>query len=30
VRLRPSLRQLTVVVNVKVGEPELEAVEKWG
>ena len=30
VRLRPSLRQLIVVVGVKVGEPELEAVERWG
>jgi SAM-dependent methyltransferase len=30
VRLRPGLRQLIVVVGVKVGEPELEAVERWG
>jgi hypothetical protein len=30
VRLRPSLRQLIVVVGVKAGEPKLEAVERWG
>jgi hypothetical protein len=30
VRLRPSLRQLIVVVGVKVGEPKPEAVERWG
>jgi hypothetical protein len=30
VRLRPSLRQLIVVVGVKVGEPKLGAVERWG
>jgi hypothetical protein len=30
VRLRPSLRQLIAVVGVKVGEPKLGAVERWG
>jgi hypothetical protein len=30
VRLRPSLRQLIVVVGVKVGGPKPEAVERWG
>jgi len=30
VRLRPSLRQLIVVVGVKAGEPKPEAVERWG
>jgi hypothetical protein len=30
VRLRSSLRQLIVVVGVKVGEPKLGAVERWG
>ena len=30
VRLRPSLRQLIVVVGVKVEEPKLGAVERWG
>ena len=30
VRLWPSLRQLIVVVGVKVGEPKPEAVERWG
>ena len=30
VRLRPSLRQLIVIVGVKVWEPKPEAVERWG
>jgi hypothetical protein len=30
VRLQPGLRQLTVVVGVKAGEPKLGAVERWG
>jgi hypothetical protein len=30
VRLRPGLCQLIVVVGVKVGEPKLGAVERWG